>query len=91
MGLKIISGTRPPFGRRNMFQRGTIYVLGKSPMPCAVRDLSLAGAQLVVASSADLPPTFRLLVDGSRFERDCSVVERSGDRVDVAFRCANKA
>ena len=68
MGLKIISGTRLQFGRRNTFLRGTIYSAGNPHMPCAVRELTLSGAQLVVASSAPLPQTFHLLVDSSGFE-----------------------
>ena len=83
--MKIISGTRPQFGRFNTFLRGTIFSAGKSPMPCAVRDLSLAGARLIVASSADLPPTFRLLVKATKLEADCTVLQQSGDRVDVVF------
>ena len=85
MGLKIISGTRLQFGRRNTFLRGTIYSAGNPHMPCAVRELTLSGAQLVVASSAPLPQTFHLLVDSSGFEADCTVLQRSGDRVDVVF------
>lgn len=85
MGFKVFSRAQPQFGRRNSFQRGTIYTPGKSPMPCAVRDLSEEGAQLVVASSARLPTTFHLVVDANSFETDCMILQRSGDRVDVAF------
>ena len=75
MGLKIISATPRQFGRRNTFLRGRIYLAGNPPIPCAVRDLTLAGAQLVVASSAPLPSTFRLLVEASHFEADRGALE----------------
>ena len=54
----------------------------RSPAPCGT---SLAGARLVVASSAPLPQTFHLIVDANSFEADCTVLQRSGDRVDVVF------
>jgi hypothetical protein len=54
-------------------------------MPCTVSDLNLAGAELVVASGSDLPQVFRLLVEGSEFEADCTILDQSGDRVEVAF------
>jgi hypothetical protein len=83
--VKILPRSPKQIGRRNTFLRGTIYTPGKSPMPCAVRDLSLSGARLTVASSAPLPSMFHLVVEASNFGAHCKVVQRSGDRVDVVF------
>jgi hypothetical protein len=85
MGLEVFSRAQPQFGRRNTFLHGTIYAPGNPPMPCAVRDLTPAGARLLLPSSSPLPPRFRLLVETTRFESNCALLERSGDTAEVVF------
>ena len=85
MELKVFPRVQPQFGRRSTLLRGTICTPGNSPMSCAVTAMSSAGARLVVASAADLPHTFRLVIDDSGFEANCTLVERSGDRAEVSF------
>jgi hypothetical protein len=85
MPLKSLLRAPKQFGQRNAFLRGMIYVPGKRPLLCSVRSLSLSGAQLVLTSSAPLPPTFQLLVDGRGLKAKCEIVEQSGDDVEVAF------
>jgi hypothetical protein len=85
MGLKVFSRAQPQFGRRQTFVRGTIYSAGNSPMPCAIRDLGMGGAWLLVAAFSPLPQRFRLLVETTGLERNCDLVERSGDAAEAVF------
>jgi hypothetical protein len=85
MPLKSLLQAPKQFGQRNTFLRGMIYVPGKQPLLCWVQSLSLSGAQLVLTSSATLPLTFNLLVDGRGLKAKCELIEQSGDRVEVAF------
>jgi hypothetical protein len=77
--------TPPPFGRRQTFLRGAIYISGDAPMPCAVRDLYPTGARLFIPSSSPLPSQFRLKIEARGFEAHCALVERSGDAAEVCF------
>ncbi len=73
----------PQFGRRDTFLRGTIFT--PAPIPCAVRDLTLRGARLVVPSYSPLPGQFRLVVESAGLDANCALTERSADGVEVVF------
>jgi hypothetical protein len=79
--------TRAPtqFGQRNTFLRGAIHAQGHQPCLCVVRDLTPAGATLMVPALFKLPHRFRLVVDAKGIDTNCGFVERSGDAVEVVF------
>jgi hypothetical protein len=77
----------PQFGRRDTFLRGTIFT--PAPIPCAVRDLTLRGARLLVSPRFPLPRQFRLVVESTGFDTHCALTERSADRVLVIFTKAS--
>ena len=79
--------TRPKqqYGRRQTFMRGAIYTDGKTSIPCAVRELCASEAELLVPSSSSLPRRFRLVVEATRFEAECVILQRLRDSVVVGM------
>lgn len=54
-------------------------------LPCAVEDLTTAGAGLRVATTFGLPKVFRLTVDGEIETRHCRVIWTDGKNLGVSF------
>jgi PilZ domain len=63
------------------------YRDGEQPRPCQVRDISDAGARLIVFSDTnEVPETFDLLLDpAARVHRACKVAWRSPTELGVQF------
>ena len=58
---------------------------GGATIDCTVRDLSITGAALEVASQIGIPAKFTLVVPGDGLHLPCHVVWRRGYRIGVAF------
>ena len=73
------------YGRRQTFMRGAIYAHGNTSIPCAVRELCASEAELLVPSSSSSPRRFRLVVEATRFEAECVILQRLRDSVVVGM------
>ena len=67
-----------------MLKSGKI-LLGKRAVPCAVRNLSEAGACLEVQTTVGLPSDFNLII-GNDPERTCKTIWRDDKKLGVQFR-----
>jgi hypothetical protein len=54
-------------------------------MPCAIDDLTTAGAGLRVGTTFGLPRVFRLTIDGDVMTRHCRVIWSDGKKLGVSF------
>lgn len=71
--------------RRRVLKSARIVFNNKnSTISCTVRDLTEAGALLVLPSTLGVPDEFDLVV-GSAPPRHCRIVHRHADRLGVAF------
>jgi hypothetical protein len=70
--------------RHRVLDTGLIK-FGDISVPCVLRDLSVAGAALDVASQAGIPDQFTLIVVPKNKIISCGVVWRKGKRIGVAF------
>jgi PilZ domain len=58
----------------------------RSVLDCMVRNLSPAGACLIVPSIVGIPPTFELLIEGERAPRPCKLIWHDQNRIGIEFR-----
>jgi hypothetical protein len=70
--------------RRRVLKQGTISFDG-SGIDCVVRNISMNGARLDVASPVGLPKSFTLVIAADHFMRHCRPVWSADLRVGVAF------
>jgi PilZ domain-containing protein len=71
--------------RARQLKAGSIIFNGaKSVFTCTVRNVSNAGACLLVPSPLTVPAAFDLLVDGVR--RRCAIAWRQPDRIGVQYQ-----
>jgi hypothetical protein len=71
--------------RARQLKAGSIVFNGaKSVFSCTVRNISQAGACLMVTSPLTVPAAFELRVDGER--RSCAVAWRQPDRIGVKYQ-----
>ena len=52
---------------------------------CTILDISEKGACILISNATDLPPIFRLIVDGTNLCRDCELIWNTGNRIGVSF------
>jgi hypothetical protein len=71
--------------RRRVFKLGTLAFHEGGSLDCMVRNMSSNGARIDIASPADLPTSFTLVIEADRFMRECRAVWRSDQHVGVAF------
>jgi hypothetical protein len=73
--------------RHRVLKGGKIsfHQLGTST-DCTVRNLSDAGACLIVASPVGIPNEFDLVTESDHAVRPCRVEWRSGNKIGVSFR-----
>jgi hypothetical protein len=77
-------GERRADQRQRRLKSGTIVFNNSSSVySCTVRNLSSAGACLVVSAPLTVPAQFELMVDGDRLP--CTVTWRRPDRIGVKF------
>ena len=62
-----------------------VFNNGNSTIACTIRDLSLTGARLKVATSVGIPDEFKLVFDDGSTSSNCVVRRRSPDTVGVEF------
>jgi hypothetical protein len=78
-------GERRKEARSRQLKSGSIVLNGASSvLTCAVRNISQAGACLMVPSPLIVPPAFDLLVGAER--RHCTVAWRLPDRIGVKYQ-----
>jgi hypothetical protein len=65
--------------------KGATIAFGGNGVECTVRNLSSSGAAIEVASPADLPASFMLVIEADQFIRRCRPVWRNENRIGVAF------
>ncbi len=68
-----------------MLKLGLIAFKGGDAIGCTVRDISVAGACLEVATPIGVPNDFTLVIESDQIQRPCHVAWRSGKRVGVEF------
>ena len=70
--------------RRRLLKTGQIAFSEKAPkLECTVRNLSDTGACLQISTTAGMPTSFDLIVEGAR--HPCRIVWRTETRLGVAF------
>jgi hypothetical protein len=70
--------------RFRVLKGGTIAFDGNG-LACTVRNLSVGGAAIDVASPVSIPPSFMLVIEADQFIRRCHPVWSKGKRIGVAF------
>jgi len=71
--------------RHRTVKAGHITFHGDSSIDCRVRNASVSGACLEVASQIGIPDEFVLVIDVDHFTQPCHVVWRTATRMGVAF------
>ena len=71
--------------RQRTFKAGTIAFNRAGGIDCRVRNLSLAGACLEVASLIGIPDEFTLAIDSDHLRKPCRVIWRKATRIGVSF------
>ncbi len=73
-------------GRRRVLKKAKIIFNNRSAViDCTVRNLSTAGALLLVPSPLGIPETFELLIEADGTKYQCHVSWRQDDKIGVAF------
>jgi hypothetical protein len=70
--------------RRNVARAARLSFARRS-MTCIVRNLSTTGAAIEVSNPAEVPDSFRLVLETEAMERRCRVVWRRKGRIGVEF------
>jgi PilZ domain len=70
--------------RQRVFKSGVISFDGAG-IDCTVRNISGSGAQLEVADTDSIAPSFKLAIAADNFLRRCRLVWNAGRRIGVAF------
>ena len=73
------------YERFECFIRGDIHLNNEEILPCEVRDISDAGARLVIGNNGGVPDTFRLQVPRRRIDARVRVMRRGADDLGVKF------
>jgi hypothetical protein len=74
---------RQPPARKRILKSGKI-LLGKHPVPCAVRNISETGACLQVQTTAGIPSRFEFVI-ADEPARTCKIIWRNETKVGVMF------
>ncbi len=70
--------------RHRVFKSGVISFDGAG-IDCTVRNISGSGAQLEVARTDNIAPSFKLAIAADNFLRRCRLVWNAGRRIGVKF------
>jgi hypothetical protein len=71
--------------RRARVLKSATMALGGGSITCTVRNMSTAGAQLIVESPIGIPTEFTLVITSDSDSRVCRVIWRSGSSIGVRF------
>ena len=72
--------------RHRTLKAGLISFNRAGTVSCRVRNLSLIGACLEVASQIGIPDDFTLLIESDQVKHPCHVVWRTATRMGVEFQ-----
>ena len=75
--------------RKRIFKSGVIE-FGGGCIDCTVRNLSDAGAALLVASPFGIPTQFNLVIAAEGFVRPCNVVWQKNNQLGISFRDSSR-
>ncbi|WP_429034279.1 PilZ domain-containing protein [Bradyrhizobium sp. I1.14.4] len=78
------AGDQRRAARRNVARAARIS-FARHSMTCIVRNLSATGAAVEATDPADIPDSFRLVLEMEATERRCRVVWRRKGRIGVQF------
>jgi len=79
------------FGRRRTLWHAWVSVPGREREPCRVRNLSVEGALLEFERTVPCAGRFKLTIEETGFEVDCSVRHRGSSGLGVYFNEASDA
>jgi hypothetical protein len=82
---KATGGNKRRSARRNVKRAAQISFASKS-MTCMVRNVSATGAAIEAANLADIPDSFKLVLEMETTARRCAVVWRKATQIGVEFR-----
>jgi len=83
--MKLHTQERRKSARYRTVTAGAISYGRFKNIECSIRDLSLNGACLELASPIETPAAFVLTVNGHHVQLSCKAVWRSGKRIGVRF------
>lgn len=72
--------------RHRTLKGGSISFNRAGGIDCRVRNLSVAGACLEVASQVGVPDDFVLVIESDHLKQPCHVIWRTATRLGVEFR-----
>ncbi len=82
---------RRSFGRRHSCIHATLFVPGRPPSPCIVRNFSTAGALLEMSDLVEPPFRVKLRLSDSSRDIECEIKHVHGHRIGVSFISAGVA
>lgn len=77
---------RSEFRRRTLKSGKIIFNDQNSVLDCTIRNLSDTGCQIIVASNANLPVDFELVITSSSERYQCQVIWRKINEAGVKFK-----
>lgn len=85
MNEPTVVAERRKAARQRVLKKGTIAFNRAGVISCTLRNMSSAGACLVVASQVGIPDEFTLVIESDRVSKPCRVIWRRNDRIGVEF------
>lgn len=80
-----LSSERRGFGRRRTHLHAFVHAVGRSPIPCLVRNISDQGALLELEHPGRLPSYFTLKIAADGFSADCEIRHKTEHGAGVFF------
>jgi hypothetical protein len=71
--------------RKRVLKQGTLAFAGGGGIDCTVRNISITGARIDIASPMGLPHSFTLVIKTDQFLRRCHPVWSKETRIGIAF------
>ena len=85
MSKPLANSDRRIFGRRRSCIHATLFIPGRPPSPCVVRNFSNAGALLELSEPIEPPFCVKLRLSSFGADIDCEVRHARGLRLGVRF------
>jgi hypothetical protein len=71
--------------RRRTLLTGSILLPSHGCIDCVVKNFTMKGACLQVASPVGIPDAFTLVIQREEMQRECRVIWRSATQIGIAF------
>ena len=84
----LLPADRRVFGRRESCIRAVVYIAGRPPLHCIVRNYSQGGALLELAEPVDVTGHARLVIESQGVDVNCEVRHHNGTGMGVRFLTA---